>query len=226
MVRSFPSPLDSISPSKPLILPIYLQKTFLLFSSSPFEWMTSNFVDVKDDHFRRTFEATDVAVRRFSATLPRSTSAFGGVSHALFLPHSFALAAIIQLHWIVAVEHNHLHPSYQACLNAAIDMVAIIDVIQPHDYPLLELHIGVSWWCFLLLPPLRPTKLICLSMIIRRAGNSQQMSSIANTIDSEESIIQKPGYITKRSKRSRKRRANSAKSFPCSWNSGEHQMPN
>lgn len=178
-------------------------------------------VDVKDDHFRRTFEATDVAVRRFSATLPRSTSAFGGVSHALFLPHSFALAAIIQLHWIVAVEHNHLHPSYQACLNAAIDMVAIIDVIQPHDYPLLELHIGVSG----------TSSISCHFRILiavsntRRVGNSQQTSSIASIIDSGESIIQKLGSITKRSKKFRRRLASSARSSLCSWNSGERRMP-
>lgn len=100
---------------------------------------------MKDENFRLAFEATDDAVRRFSAILPRS---LGGPSHGLFLPHSFALAAIIQLHWIVALEHNHLHPSYQNCLNAAIDMVAIIDVIQPHDYPLLELHIGVRHLLF------------------------------------------------------------------------------
>lgn len=102
------------------------------------------YVDVKDTHFRQSFEQTDAAIRTFSSTLPRTLNAQGGLSHGLFMPHSFALAAIIQLHWIVAVQHDHLHPSYQNCLNAAIDMVAIIDVIQSEDYPLLELHIGVS----------------------------------------------------------------------------------
>lgn len=95
-------------------------------------------VDVKDEYFRRAFEETDDAVRQFVATLPRNIN-----HNSLFLPHSFALAAIIQLHWIIAVEHNNLHPSYQNCLNAATDMVSIIDIIQPNDYQNLELHIGV-----------------------------------------------------------------------------------
>jgi hypothetical protein len=101
---------------------------------------------VKDEYFRRAFEATDDAVRRFVANLPRNIN-----HNSLFLPHSFALAAIIQLHWIIAVEHDSLHPSYQNCLNAATDMVSIIDIIQPSDYQNLELHIGVSdklWLCF------------------------------------------------------------------------------
>jgi len=104
-------------------------------------------IDVKDEYFRTSFEATDEAVRRFSATLPRNMN-----HSSLFLPHSFALAAIIQLHWIIAVEHNNLHPSYQNCLNAATDMVSIIDIIQPADYPHLELHIGVLCLLIFVLP--------------------------------------------------------------------------
>jgi len=111
-------------------------KAIELFSRA---WKLSKH-DVKDEYFRRAFEATDDAVRRFVASLPRNIN-----HNSLFLPHSFALAAIIQLHWIIAVEHNNLHPSYQNCLNAATDMVSIIDIIQPSDYQNLELHIGMCW---------------------------------------------------------------------------------
>jgi len=131
-----PNPPDlSLSLSLSLSISIFLFFSFLLLKLPP--------PDLKDTHFRQSFEQTDATVRAFSSTLPRTLNAQGGLSHGLFMPHSFALAAIIQLHWIVAAEHNHLHPSYQHCLNAAIDMVSIIDVIQMEDYALLELHIGV-----------------------------------------------------------------------------------
>ncbi|KAF8305543.1 hypothetical protein DL93DRAFT_312570 [Clavulina sp. PMI_390] len=116
-------------------------KSIELFSRA---WKLSKH-DVKDDHFRRAFEATDSAINRFIASLPRLVDDYGNCNHLLFLPHSLAHAAVIQLHWIVAVEHNHLHPSYQNCLNAAIDMLAVIELIQPGDYQYLELHIGTCW---------------------------------------------------------------------------------
>lgn len=87
---------------------------------------------------------TDEAIKAFSSTVQRTLTASGSIDHRLVLPHCFILAAMIQLHWIIALEHDHLHPDYQKCLNAAIDMAEVVQRIAPGDYGLLELHIGVS----------------------------------------------------------------------------------
>lgn len=67
------------------------------------------------------------------------------VNLALVLPNSLALAATIQLHWIVALEHDHLAPSYQRCMDAATDMMSIIRGMADFDLSFLELHTGVSF---------------------------------------------------------------------------------
>ena len=94
--------------------------------------------------FRDAFNNTDAAIHRFSKSLPRLVTDESGLVPAYILPHSFALAALIQLHWIVAIEHDHINPSYQICLNAATAMVAIIDDMPQTGFSYLELHIGVS----------------------------------------------------------------------------------
>jgi len=112
-----------------------------LFSAA---WKLSKH-DLKDEMFRDAFNTTDAAIQRFSNTLPSLMTEEGGVVPAYILPRSFTLAAVIQLHWIVAIEHDHIHPSYQICLNAATDMVAIIDDIVQVDFSYLELHVGTCW---------------------------------------------------------------------------------
>ena len=101
-------------------------------------------IDMKDEMFRDAFRNTDVAIRRFSKSLPRLVTDESGLVPAYILPHSFSLAALIQLHWIVAIEHDHINPSYQICLDAATETVAIIDEMPQTDFTYLELHIGVS----------------------------------------------------------------------------------
>ena len=100
--------------------------------------------DVKDDAFREMFSSTDSAIRRFYNTLPNPINTNRVLVSPLYiLPHSFALAAMIQLHWIVAAEHDHLAPSYQKCLNTATDVIRLIDAMQGVDFSGLELHVSV-----------------------------------------------------------------------------------
>ena len=101
-------------------------------------------IDAKDRSFWDAMTQTDEAIKAFSATVQRTLTASGSIDHRLVLPHCFILAAMIQLHWILALEHDHLHPDYQKCLNAAIDMAEVVQRIAPGDYALLELHVGVS----------------------------------------------------------------------------------
>ncbi|KAF8344078.1 uncharacterized protein EI90DRAFT_44791 [Cantharellus anzutake] len=104
--------------------------------------------EVKDDAFRAAFDATDQAIHSLSLTLPRALTEQNVLIPAYILPNMFALAAVIQLHMIFAVEHNHLAPSYQKCLDAATEMIDIINAMEEQriDFSFLELHIGVGFF--------------------------------------------------------------------------------
>ena len=122
-------------------------------------------VEMKDDAFRAAFDATDAAIQSLSLTLPRALTEANVLIPAYILPNMFVLAAVIQLHLIFAVEHNHLAPSYQKCLDAATDMVDIINAMEEQriDFSFLELHIGVS-----LITPQFPSFLVAISRFIVR----------------------------------------------------------
>lgn len=101
--------------------------------------------DLKDDYYWRVHNSITGAIERFRATLPLYADDLPASGYLeLLTPLFFTLAADIQLFWIIGHEHNHLHPSYDRCLNTAVEMVGFIEVIQPADFAMLELHVGVS----------------------------------------------------------------------------------